>query len=297
MVMSAMEVPEELTERMVARHGAPGRAWIARLPGLVAELAQRWSLELEPPFSGVAGASWVAPAGVVKGMPVVLKVGWPHREARTEAAGLRFFAGRGAVRLLRADSRACAVLEERCLPGDDLYNVPLEEGNAIAAELLGRLWRPAVPTGPIESLSDIVAEWLEEFPDGRTEYPPDLVARAGEVARELVASQPGPVVLHGDFNPGNILASQRDGWLSIDCKPLVGDPAYDLAQFLANRLVWSGRPAPVAEMARQIAFFAEALHLEFDRIARWAFVKSLGWKWGPATARAFAVVAGLVDAG
>ena len=31
------------------------------------------------------------------------------------------------------------------------------------------------------------------------------------------------------------LKSQR-GWLSIDCKPLVGEPAFDLGQLLANRL-------------------------------------------------------------
>ena len=36
------------------------------------------------------------------GSEVVLKIGWPHKEAETEAAGLRFFAGQGAVRPLQA---------------------------------------------------------------------------------------------------------------------------------------------------------------------------------------------------
>jgi len=101
-------------------------------------------------------------------------------------------------------------------------------------------------------------------------------------------------VFHGDFNPGNV-ASGRDGWLSIDCKPLIGDPAYDLAQFLANRPGAVAPAAAVTEMTRQIEFFAGDLGLDFDRIVRWAFVKSLGRTWGPATAATFARVAGLTE--
>ena len=51
----------------------------------------------------------------------------------------------------------------------------------------------------------------------------------------LSATQPHRVLLHGDFHPGNVLAAAREPWLAIDCKPLVGDPAYDLAQWLGNR--------------------------------------------------------------
>jgi streptomycin 6-kinase len=224
----------------------------------------------------------------------------PHREARTEAAGLRFFAGQGAVRLLRADEAVFAMVEERCDPGNDLWDLSVEEGNQVATELLRRLWRPATETGPIERLSDLAAEWGADLPRLCRSYPSDLVELGIDLAEELGNSQPELVVLHGDFNPGNVLRSQR-GWLSIDCKPLVGEPAFDLGQLLANRLgidsAWEpedpdscpfSSSISVGELARQVDYFADTLGIERDRVIGWTVVKALAWNWGPATTQVFA---------
>jgi streptomycin 6-kinase len=35
------------------------------------------------------------------------------------------------------------------------------------------------------------------------------------------------VLLHGDFNPGNVLSWGDGRWAVIDPKPMIGDPAYD----------------------------------------------------------------------
>jgi streptomycin 6-kinase len=102
------------------------------------------------------------------------------------------------------------------------------------------------------------------------------------------------VVLHGDLHPGNVLRSQR-GWLSIDCKPLVGEPAFDIATLLANRLGLNHDPEgppfrpslTLEEIARQVDFFAETLHLDRHRVLGWAVVKAVAWDWGPATASVF----------
>ena len=64
--------------------------WLDQLSDLILELADRWWRELGEPFAGRSGISRVAPAGEVDGLPVVLKVGMPHREGRTEPAGLEF---------------------------------------------------------------------------------------------------------------------------------------------------------------------------------------------------------------
>ena len=75
------------------------------------------------------------------------------------------------------------------------------------------------------------------------EFTPESLARA--------------VLLHGDFHPGNVLSAQREPWLAIDCKPVVGDPAYDLAQWLGNRYeAVAQSPDPVATLRRQIRRFA-----------------------------------------
>jgi hypothetical protein len=56
--------------------------------------------------------------------------------------------------------------------------------------------------------------------------------------------------------------------------------------------VWSALEQE-AEVVRQLQFFAGALGLDPGRIARWSFVKALGWAWGAEAAEFFARVAGL----
>jgi streptomycin 6-kinase len=100
------------------------------------------------------------------------------------------------------------------------------------------------------------------------------------------------VLLHGDFHPGNVLAAQREPWLFIDPKPLVGEPAYDLAQWLYNRSRFAIQSDdPVAVLRQQIDRFAADLGLDPARIAGWAFVKALGWQCGPEFVNLFQKVA------
>ncbi|HSR84333.1 MAG TPA: hypothetical protein VLM11_09145 [Streptosporangiaceae bacterium] len=72
---------------------------LARLPTLVAEAAERWSVQLGEPYEPGRQTARVAPVTSAAGERLVLKVGWKHPEASAEADGLRFWAGNGAVRL------------------------------------------------------------------------------------------------------------------------------------------------------------------------------------------------------
>jgi streptomycin 6-kinase len=67
--------------------------WLASLPDLVAEYANRWLLDLEPPYQPGGRCAWVAPARDREGRDLVLKVAWRHDEAVHEADGLRAWAG------------------------------------------------------------------------------------------------------------------------------------------------------------------------------------------------------------
>ena len=84
---------EEYDDPSSARH-----AWMADLPLIVEELAERWSLAVGRPFQPGGVASWVAPARNDAGDHLVLKVGWRHDEALHEADGLLVWDGNGAVR-------------------------------------------------------------------------------------------------------------------------------------------------------------------------------------------------------
>jgi hypothetical protein len=65
-----------------------------------------------------------------------------------------------------------------------------------------------------------------------TQYRPLVDAGIVEPGAQLLEQRPleasaRTVVLHGDFNPANVLSAERAAWLAIDAKPMVGDAAYD----------------------------------------------------------------------
>src|SRR5579872_1272196 len=96
--MAAPAMPSALIDA-ARREGR--EAWLATIPEAVAELTQRWSLEVGDPFQPGGQTAWVAPV-TRGGEELVLKVGWRHPEARDEAAGLRAWQGGGAVLLHEA---------------------------------------------------------------------------------------------------------------------------------------------------------------------------------------------------
>lgn len=81
-------------------------------------MQRRWGLTIGPPFQPGGQTAWVAPAGRGDDLDLVVKVAWPHYEARDEAVGLRLWGGRGAVELHQAAAlETCqALLVERCVP-------------------------------------------------------------------------------------------------------------------------------------------------------------------------------------
>jgi streptomycin 6-kinase len=287
-------VPRCLQENLPTL-GAEGAGWLDGLPAQIAQIQQAWSLQVGGALDSNANCSWIAPVRLEDGSEAILKIGFPHSEARHEAEALRVYDGRGAVRLLRVSEDGFTLLLERCLPGTDLWSLTEEESDAMGAGVLQRLWRDMASPTPFQSLSELVDEWCEELP--RTApaagYDAALIAASIERGRDLTATQPRSVLLHGDFHPSNVLSAAREPWLVIDPKPVVGDPAYDLAQWLGNRLEAAEQsPDPVSHLRLQIDRFSERLGLDPARIAGWAFVKSLGWDWGPVAARLLHQVSG-----
>ncbi|WP_175472192.1 MULTISPECIES: aminoglycoside phosphotransferase family protein [unclassified Curtobacterium] len=225
-------------------------AWRSTVPELLACAAARWGLTLGRVRVG-GSASHVVSVRTAAGRDAVLKLSFPHREARDEASALRWWDGSGAVRLLEGDlDDPFVLLLERCDPGvrlADRHDLSPERRLSIAASALTRLWsRTAssdpgtttmpVPSRPFERLADVTAEWADLVEERVRTLRPDLdlvaVARGNALLRELPVTAPRTVVVHGDYNPGNLLTATREPWLVIDPKPMVGDPAYDLGPML-----------------------------------------------------------------
>ncbi|NSC24624.1 phosphotransferase [Streptomyces albus subsp. chlorinus] len=260
-----------------------GRAWLAGLPALVEKTRELWQLRLGAPFHG-GHCSWAAPAERPDGSRAVLKLTWPHPEARTEGAALRLWNGEGAVRLLDQDADAWALLLERAEPGTELdsaEDLPADERLIAAAGVLRRLWTADVTEAEacgITSLTDTTDAWarLAEQHAARpwpAELDTGLYRLAARLFRELPRTASREVLLHGDFNPGNVLASGRSPWLAIDPKPMTGDPAFDPWPLLEQVDDPFDHSDPHRVLRHRTALLADALGEDVDRVRAWSVAR------------------------
>ncbi len=206
----AFPVPDRL-----ARHSADRAGWLAALPDTVAALAARWSLTLGPPFEPGGECAWVAPAGA----DLVLKVGRVHDEARDEAAGLRAWDGRGAVRVLadHRDGETSALLLERAHPGTPLTRLPGPERDVVLTGLLRRLWIDPPAGHPFRPLSGMCDAWAASARLAHLDA--GLVRDGLALFRALPRDDTAPALLATDLHAENVLAARREPWLAIDPKP------------------------------------------------------------------------------
>ncbi len=255
--------------------------WRGRVQGLVDHYAAEWDLRVGEPYSG-GSASFAAPVRTSDGDDAVLKLSWPHREARGEAAALRWWDGDAAVRLLAHEPADYALLIERCDPGTPLAEAasPPDTRLTVAAELLAEVWdRGAPPAGEyeLERVSDVAAEWAdlveERFHRLTPPYDSELVAQGAELLRGLPTSATREVMVHGDFNPGNVLSSTRRPWLIIDPKPMIGDPGYDLPPLLLQIDDPFTHPDPARVLRDRVELIAARIEVPTDRLLKWSLAR------------------------
>jgi len=246
------------------------------VPPVAARLVDAWGLELGEPFD--LTLNWVAPARR-DGEEVVLKVGLTRDgHLAREAAALGAWAGRGAVRLLRADLDRQALLLERALPGTPvarLVRYDDEAATGAAVGVLRRLHAAPVPPGVLP-LAERIGAFDEHLAHaGHDRFVPrPLVERAREVARELLADRRPAVLLHGDLHHGNVLRAEREDWLAVDPHGVAGEAAYDAGAWLYNPLPDPKRAVP-ALVPRRVEQLADGLGAPVERVVGWGFVQAV----------------------
>jgi len=213
------EVVEPGFRAFVARtFGDEGREWIARLPSMETELAERWRLALGPELPGGL-LSCVRVVTREDGSPAILKIG-ARRRTHDEIGALRAWDGGGAPLLLAADVDLKAMLLERIEPGDHPVGASGETVGAVLREL------HVPPHAGLPTLWEIVRKRIENaLHDERASEQKARWALAK--ADQLERDAPAPVLLHGDFDDRNLLVCSRRGLCAIDPLPCAGDPAYD----------------------------------------------------------------------
>jgi streptomycin 6-kinase len=262
-----------IPERLVAscRRSPEREHWLARLPLVVRDLADRWALTLAAPIeSNEVSCAWVAVVAREDGTSAVLKVGMPHMEGEHEIQGLRFWDGDPTVRLLEADDAANAMLLERCEPGTHLRQSSEPDQDVVIAGLLRQLWRPPPHDNPFRALSSLMASWRDEAIADTARWSDAGLVRSGlELLQELSTTATSTFLLATDLHAGNVLRAHRRPWLVIDPKPFVGDAAYDATQHLLNcRSRLRARPAET------IRRFADLVGVDHERLRLWTFARA-----------------------
>jgi streptomycin 6-kinase len=208
------------------------------------------------------------------GQPAMLKVLSPLSDETDAPLVLAHFAGRGAVGVLAAAERA--VLLGRAVPGTPLTELVAggrdDEATAVIADIAANVHHGEPPEGFIG-----VEDWADGFRRQRQRgphplLPPAMLDRAEDLYRDLAASQGRRFLLHGDLHHENILMGER-GWLVIDPKGVVGEPAFEVVMSLGNPHQLWPFAADHKVMARRVAIFSERLALDHDRILSWAFAQ------------------------
>ncbi len=193
--------------------------------------------------------------------------------AVAEATALRSWEPSGRVPAVWGHDADLGALLLEAIPGEAAVS---ESAQQVAlpevAGLVGALHRagtPAVGQGVVslaERVEFIFEHWTERYrghPEVTDVVPLARLQRGREFARRLVAGVGSSVLLHGDLHPGNVLdGGQSRGLVAIDPRPCVGEPAFDVVD-------WVFWKADAAEWESRSRDLASALDFEHARVWAW----------------------------
>jgi len=276
-----LQLPTELVKHVSAILGSQGEAWLDRLPRFVEDLRSEWSIEVKEPYA--AGEfNFVAAAIRTNGEPVVLKIAPPYHDGEylREAEFLRHRDGRGAVALLAQDIERRAILLGQAIPGKNLAEIFTgAELDAIdpAIDVLHSISEPA-PKDLINVKT--IDDWfagLRRFED--TVFSADYAVKALDLYQRLTATRP-LLYLHGDFHPANVVSAQREEYLAIDPKGVIGHIGYDIAVFLNNFHWWLENDPDVRQkLDAAVLSFSKAFDISPIELRQWAFAQMVLGAW------------------
>jgi streptomycin 6-kinase len=322
-----MNLPLEFISNVQNTFREEGHAFLKALPDLIAEASARWGLtDVQPVpnlsynFVAFAKSSFTAKGAKsakkdlnLRGLSalggskdVVLKMGVPNREFKSEIAALKLFNGEGACMLLDHDEERCWLLLERLKPGVMLSTLEDDEdATHIAAGVMKRIWKPAnhVTLSEAKSLRDNegdpslslrmtdknnfiqLTDWFDGLKRLRKKFNgatgplnAKLVERVESSVKDFFIENHGPVLMHGDFHHYNILSSER-GWLAIDPKGVIGPAGYEVGPFMLNPRDRFSEGISRRLILRRIDILHEHLGFGRERILEWTLAHAVLSTW------------------
>lgn len=255
--------------------GAKGQQWLDSLPNLITYCEEKYQLKLCPPMPNLS-FNYVAKATKLDGHEVIVKICIPGNEFHCEMAALKWMQGDGIIQLIAADMQNNILILEACQPGKILAS--LNDDNqavTIAAGLMQHIDKPIDEPSSFPTTKDWFTK-LDQLSTLPSQFPKIYVDQARQVAAELHQDATQQVLLHGDLHHFNILQAQRQPWLVIDPKGVIGEPAYEIGAFLRNPIPNIATTMDTTTvMANRVDQFTDILGYDRHKIIAWGFAQAV----------------------
>lgn len=276
----ANELPEKFVGNVLDLCGSLGKQWLNDLPQIIGELSEKWRLAVGKPFENLS-YNFVAPGVFADGGEAVLKIALPlnNPEIFNESNYLQIQNGKGAARVLDFDEPRRAMLLEKLNPGKHLKNI-FRENESQTVEIAIDLMKKLLRKPPTDSEFILLEKWFGNFFERarNTIFPPDHLRKTQKIFDKLNCSE--KFLIHGDFHHENILSAEREPFLIIDPKGVIGNIGYEIAVFLNNHLWWlSADKNREEKLENAVHQFSQAFNISPADLKKWAFAQMVLSAW------------------
>lgn len=239
------------------------------------ELAQKW--EVTPDGEVLVSPDGAVLFGTRQQTPVVIKVLGQDFDSAGSAQALIGFDGHGAVKVL--DAVPGALLLERVVPGTSLGDAlranPKFNDIEVFCHVALQLHRSKTPLESVPPVINWASALTRSAPDVLDQLGMETLTRTRTLFESLWQTETDKTVLHGDLHHDNILLDQTKGWVAIDPKGVVGEPAFEAAAFLRNPAEHSAQFTQPGPLEKRILAISTGTGWHQHRIVQWAYCQNV----------------------
>ena len=261
--------------------GEVGERWLNDLPRIIEEISGNWSLEVNKSFSNLS-YNYVAPCVRADGSEAVLKIALPlnNPEIFNESSFLQIADGKCAVKFLNFDKKRRAMLLEKLTPGANLKEI-CGKNDAKAVEIAIKIMCGLSKKPPQDSSFRRLEDWFKGIKKANnTKFDNRFALKAFGFFERLSSASKQKLLIHGDLHHENILSAQREPFLAIDPKGIIGDIGYEIAVFLNNHMIWLSADKNLCEKLNDaVRRFSEAFEITPQNLKDWAFAQIVLSAW------------------
>jgi streptomycin 6-kinase len=238
-------------------------------------------LTLGEPYPDVYPGNFVCRCIRADGMQAVIKTEPEHGDDDEFLGGMDamvLYGGRGMVRVLDLARDERIVLMEKVVPGETAWREPIDRALAAVAAVMQKLRLTPPPEHSFPDVRAYHRAWPRNVRlyGGPGPIDADLFEIGEKLFLELCDTSATPVVLHGDLHYGNVLRSERESWLAIDPKGVIGEPCYEVGDVFRNRIDELYEASdPARAMRRRVEALADLTGFDRERVRLWALAQAV----------------------